>query len=128
MTSVLVIGYAPEDVDFSDPAIPRDLNIEKLKAGIEEDMEKFSARGWEADHLPIYLKSDLRDCILNQLKKRKYDCIVIGGGVRLTTKRIPQLEIVINAVKEGAANTPIAFNAGPEYSSEAAARWLGTNS
>jgi hypothetical protein len=124
MTRVLVIGYAPEDVDFSDPAIPPDMNAKKVAHGIAEDMEKFHARGWDADHLPIFAKSDLRKCVLDQVKKHKYDCIVIGGGVRLTTKRIPQLEVVVNAVREGAPTVPIAFNAGPEYSSEAAARWV----
>jgi hypothetical protein len=124
MTRILVIGYAPEDVDFSDPAIPPDMNAEKVANGIAEDMEKLHAKGWEADHLPIFANSDLRKCVLDQLKKYKYDCIVIGGGVRLTTRRIPQLEVVVNAVSEGAPNTPIAFNAGPAYSSEAAARWV----
>ena len=122
MTRVLVIGYAPEDVDFSDPSIPPGMNAEKVTAGIKEDMEKLHAEGWEADHMPIYAESDLRALILAQLKKHKYDCIVIGGGVRLSANRIPQLEIVINAVKDGVPGVPIGFNAGPEYSTEAAKR------
>jgi hypothetical protein len=85
MTRVLIIGYAPEDVDFSDPAIPPDMNADKITKGIKEDMEKLHAKGWDADHLPIYAKSDLRKCILDQIKLHNYDCIVIGGGVRLTT-------------------------------------------
>jgi hypothetical protein len=48
MTRILVIGYAPEDVDFTDPAIPPDMNAEKVAKGIEEDMEKLHAKGWEA--------------------------------------------------------------------------------
>ncbi|GEP08376.1 hypothetical protein MGN01_02210 [Methylobacterium gnaphalii] len=35
MTRVLLIGYAPDAVDFSDPALPPGMNANKIAAGIE---------------------------------------------------------------------------------------------
>jgi hypothetical protein len=34
MTRVLLVGYDPETVDFSDPALPPGMIVEKIRAGI----------------------------------------------------------------------------------------------
>jgi uncharacterized Fe-S radical SAM superfamily protein PflX len=62
--------------------------------------------------------------ILDHLSEKRYDCIVIGGGIRLTTKHVPEFEQVITAIRHAAPETPIAFNSSFYSSSEAAARWL----
>jgi hypothetical protein len=49
MTRVLFVGEHPETVDFSDPALPPGMSVEKIRAGIEVAMKEFAARGWEAD-------------------------------------------------------------------------------
>jgi hypothetical protein len=81
-------------------------------------------RGWEAEHLPIRADESLRHDILSRLASKSYDCIVIGAGVRMTTKHVAEFEQVIDAVRQGAPRTPIAFNSSPDSSGEAAARWL----
>jgi hypothetical protein len=35
MTRVLLIGYDPATVDFSDPALPPGMSAEKVHAGVE---------------------------------------------------------------------------------------------
>jgi hypothetical protein len=124
MTRVLVIGYAPDAVDFSDPAIPPGLDETKVAQGIRRDLELMRDRGWEAHHLPIRPDETLRRQVLDRLVGQIYDCIVIGAGVRMTTKHVPEFEIVVSAVREGAPDTPLAFNASPDSSGDAAARWL----
>jgi hypothetical protein len=122
---VLVIGYAPEATDFSDPALPPGLDEAKIAAALTEDVNKMHARGWQAEHFPIHADDEqLRQHIVERLRANQYDCIVIGGGVRMTTKHVLVLEIVVNAVREGAPKTPIAFNTGPDTSGDAAARWV----
>ena len=49
MTRVLLLGYDPETVDFSDPALPPGMTVEKVNAGIAVAMKQFAERGWEAD-------------------------------------------------------------------------------
>ncbi len=46
MMRVLLIGYDPETVDFSDPVFPAGMNAEKIRAGIAVAVEQFAARGW----------------------------------------------------------------------------------
>jgi hypothetical protein len=59
-----------------------------------------------------------------QLSSANYDCVVIGGGIRLPPKSLPLFEIVINAVRNAAPSASIAFNTRPEDTADAAARWL----
>ncbi len=47
MTRVLFVGYDPETVDFSDPALPPGMTAEKIHAGIAVAMKQFAERGWE---------------------------------------------------------------------------------
>jgi len=49
MTRVLFIGYDPQTVDFSDPALPPGMTAEKINTGIAVALKQFAERGWEAD-------------------------------------------------------------------------------
>jgi len=82
MTRVLLVGYDPEPVDFSDPALPPGMTIEKVRAGIAVAVKQFAERGW-ADL--GYIRSDetAGPTVERQLASKSYDCVVIGGGVRL---------------------------------------------
>jgi hypothetical protein len=61
------------------------------------------------------------------LKGASYDCVVIGGGLRMPPKSLPLFEMVINAVHKAAPTARIAFNTHPEDTAEAAARQLRNN-
>ena len=97
---------APDAVDFSDPTIPPGLDAAKVASGIEEDLRLMHARGWEAEHLPIRTDEDLKQRISSHLQGKSFDCIVIGGGVRMTEKHVPELERVVNTIRESAPLTP----------------------
>jgi hypothetical protein len=49
MPRVLLVGYDPETVDFSNPALPRGRNAEKIRAGLAVTLKDMADRGWEAD-------------------------------------------------------------------------------
>jgi hypothetical protein len=124
MPSILVIGYAPDAVDFTDPAVPPGLDEAAVAEGIKRDVQLMHDRGWEAEHLPIRLDGSLRGDIADRLARDSFDCIVIGAGVRMTTQHVAEFEQVVDAVRQGAPQTPIAFNSSPDSSGDAAARWL----
>ena len=124
MTRVLFVGQEPETVDFSDPAIPPGFNAEKINAGIAIGAAKITERGWQADLCMIRPDETAGPMMEKQLKSATYDCVVIGGGLRLPPKSLPLFETVVNAVHKAAPNAAIAFNTRPEDTAEAAARWL----
>ena len=49
MTRVVLVGFEPETVDFSDPALPPGMTAEKVSAGIAFALKQMRERGWEAD-------------------------------------------------------------------------------
>jgi hypothetical protein len=124
MSRVLLLGYDPETVDFTDPALPPGMTIEKVHAGIEVAMKQFAARGWEADVSFIRPDASAGPAVERQLASKRYDCVVIGGGVRLPPRSLVTFEAIINAVRKAAPNAAIAFNTRPDDSADAAARWL----
>jgi hypothetical protein len=124
MKRVLLLGYDPETVDFSDPALPPGMSIEKIHAGITVALNQFTARGWEGDIGMIRPDESAGPTVERQLGLKSYDCVVIGAGVRLPPKGLGLFETVINAVHKAAPNAAIAFNTTPHDSADAAARWL----
>ncbi len=127
MTRVLFVGQQPETVDFSDPAIPPGFNAEKIHAGITIAREKMAERGWQADLCLIPPDKTAGLMLEQQLATTPYDCVVIGGGIRLPPKSLSLLETVVNTVHKAAPNASIAFNTRPEDTAEAAARWLNAD-
>jgi hypothetical protein len=45
MTRILLVGLDPETVDFSDPALPPGMSVEKIHAGIAVALKHFTDRG-----------------------------------------------------------------------------------
>jgi hypothetical protein len=123
MTRVLFVGQQPETVDFSDPALPPGFNAEKINAGIAIGAAKITERGWQADLCMIPPDETAGPMLERQLASAIYDCVVIGGGLRLPPKSLQLFETVINVVHKAAPNASIAFNTRPEDTAEAAARW-----
>ena len=124
MPRILVVGFDPETVDFSDPALPPGMTAEKIRAGVEVALKQFAARGWEADLCFIRPDEAAGPTVERQLASTRYDCVVIGAGVRLPPRHLAVFEAVINAVHKAAPAAAIAFNTRPDDSADAAARWL----
>src|SRR6516162_3099061 len=83
MTRILLLGLEPETVDFSDPALPPGMTAEKVHAGIAVALKQFTDRGWESDVGFIRPDETAGPAVERQLRSTNYDCVVVGGGVRL---------------------------------------------
>ena len=119
---VLMTGYEPEAVDFSDPALPPGLDAEKIRQGITVAAEAMRGRGWTVDHCLIRPAAEAAPTLRRQLAGAVYDCLVIGAGLRAWSRHVAVFEAVINAAREAAPTVPIAFNTRPEDTPEAVER------
>src|SRR4026209_243940 len=128
MTRILFIGYDPETVDFSDPALPPGMTAEKIRAGIAVALNEFAGRGWQVDLQLIRPDETAGPAVERQLASKSYDCVVIGAGIRLPPRGLALFEAIINSVHKAAPGAAIAFNTRPEDSADAAARWLPVGS
>ena len=124
MTKILLLGLDPETVDFSDPALPPGMTAAKVRAGITVALKQFTDRGWESDVGFIRPDETAASTVELMLRATKYDCVVVGGGVRLPPRNLALFEVVINAIRKAAPDAAIAFNTRPDDSADAAARWV----
>lgn len=121
---ILLIGIAPEAVDYSDPDLPPGMDAGKIAAGLAEAQAAFAAKGDSCDLCMLDLKGPPEEPIALALSGLPYDCVVIGGGIRIPKASLILFEQVVNAVRRHAPVVPIAFNTSPANSVEAAGRWL----
>jgi hypothetical protein len=128
MARILLLGLDPDTVDFSDPALPPGMTAEKVHAGIAVALKQFTEHGWESDVGLIRPDETAGPAVERQLRSAKYDCVVIGGGVRLPPRHLALFEVVINAIRKAAPDAKIAFNTRPNDSADAAARWVAAGS
>lgn len=126
MPRILLVGYDPDVVDYSDPALPPGMNADKVRAGIEVAVKQFTARGLDVELGYLPADGTAGTTVERLLAGKSYDCVVVGAGVRLPPKKLGDFEAVINAVHKGAPGATIAFNTRPDDSADAAVRWLRT--
>lgn len=124
MKRVLFVGQEPETVDFTDPALPPGLDAEKIRGGIAVAMKQMSERGWQADLCLVRGDESASTELERHLEAATYDCVVIGGGVRIPPKSLLLFETLVNTVHKSAPSAFLAFNTKPEDTAAAAARWI----
>jgi hypothetical protein len=124
MTRILLVGIEPDAVDYSDPALPPGMSAETIQAGIDLAMRKMSERGWQGEHCLVRPDATAAGTVTQRLAAAAYDCVVIGGGIRIPPGNLVLFEQILNAVHKAAPGTAIAFNTSPETSADAAARWV----
>lgn len=113
MTRVLFVGQKPNTVDFSDPSLPPGFSAEKIQAGIDIAETIMTERGWDANICMIAPDDSGIATLAAQLGSVVYDCVVIGGGLRIPPKGLPFFEQAVNAIHQSAPKAAIAFNTLP---------------
>jgi hypothetical protein len=122
-TSVLVIGLEPSLIDFSDPAYgATGLTAGKVMAGLEADQKHLNALGYEAELCLTDFGETAETVVRERLGRKRFDCILIGAGVRLIAQNTPLFEKLINVVHEHAPQAKLCFNTKPTDTAEAVLR------
>jgi hypothetical protein len=124
MKRVMLVGLDPATVDFSDPALPPGMSAEKIHAGVKVALADMAGRGWQAENCFINPDETAVPAVERRLAEGRYDCVVIGAGVRLPPNRLVLFEALVNAIHRAAPGVAIAFNTRPEDTGTAAARWI----
>ncbi len=124
MQRVLLVGLDPATVDSSDPALPQGMNADTIHAGVKVALADMAERGWQAENCFINPDETAVPTVERRLAKSRYDCVVIGAGVRLPPSRLVLFEALVDAIHRAAPSAAIAFNTRPEDTGAAAARWI----
>src|SRR3712207_243262 len=119
--SVLLIGLDPTLIDFSDPAygvIPG-LDASKVMAGLKPDNERLNQLGYDVQLCLTDFGETAEATVLEHLRQKEFDCILIGAGVRLIAKNTPLFEKLINVVHQHAPRAKLCFNTRPDDTADA---------
>ncbi|MBA3912817.1 MAG: hypothetical protein H0X25_02925 [Acidobacteriales bacterium] len=99
MPRILIIGYDPDSVDFSDPGTPPGLDIDKISAGTKDSLKRIEDYGWTGVQCMVRPDDTAGPAVERALSAAEYDCIVIGGGIRLAYNSVPVFENIIDTVR-----------------------------
>ena len=118
---VLVIGLEPTLDDFSN--FPG-LSAEKVMTALNGEQAKLKALGYGVQPCLVDLGATAEAVVLQQLSQNRFDCIVIGAGVRTVPERLSLFEKLINVVHQNAPSAKLCFNTNPSDTAEAVQRWV----
>ena len=122
--SVLVIGLDPVLIDFSKPGYAPGMDATKVLAGLKSSEDELTRLGYSVQMCLIDVGETAEAVVQSQLKRRRFDCILIGAGVRANPSNFLLFEKLINVVHEHAPQARICFNTLPSDTAAAVERWL----
>ncbi len=108
-----------------DPADLSGFTPELVRAYIDAEIARLGDQGLEVQSCLIDLGETAELQVERVLRSRRFDCIVIGAGLREPPERLLLFERVLNLVHRLAPGSRIAFNTNPGDTAEAAQRWIG---
>lgn len=123
--SVLSVGLQPQLINFTDPAYAAfpGMTAEKVQGGLDKDIAALNALGYDAKLCLTDFGETAESQIHTALAEKRYDCVVIGAGVRTIVPNFLLFEKILNVVHEHAPQARICFNTGPFDTAEAVQRW-----
>lgn len=119
---VLLIGLDPKVVDYA--SLPTQLDEPTLRASLDADVQRLREAGYDASWLLTDRGETAVSVVSARLAAEKFDCILVGAGIRTIAPLFLLFEKLVNAIHAGAPEAKIAFNTNPDDTPEAVQRWL----
>jgi hypothetical protein len=122
--SVLVVGLDPTLIDFSKPGYPPGMSTAKVFAGIKSSEEELTRLGYNVQTCLTDFGETAEAVVQSQLKQKRWDCVMIGAGVRANPSNFILFEKLVNVVHEHAPHAKLCFNQLPSDIADAVKRWV----
>ncbi len=122
--SVLVIGLDPTLIDFSQPGYAPGMSAAKVLAGLKSSEDELTRLGYSVQMCLTDFGETAEAVVQSQLRQKRFNCILIGAGVRANPSNLLLFEKLINVVHEHAPQAKICFNTIPSDTAAAVKRWL----
>src|SRR5215471_5611572 len=122
--SVLVIGLDLALIDFSQPGYAPGMDATKALAGLKSSEDELTRLGYRVQMCFTDFGETAESIVQSALKQRRFDCVLIGAGVRTNPSNFMLFEKLINVVHEHASQAKLCFNTMPSDTAAAVKRWL----
>jgi hypothetical protein len=121
---VLLVGLEPDIVDYSKSPVPG-LTAAKVRAAVETDSAKLESLGYSVKVLYVDDGKTAEAVLTDALTTNRYDCIMIGAGLRIVPPYFLLFEKLINVIhRHVPASTKLCFNTNPTDTADAVQRWV----
>ncbi len=121
---VLVIGLDPSLIDFTKPGYPPGMDATKVLAGLKSSEDELTRLGCSVQMCLTDFGETAEAVVRRQLQQERYNCVMIGAGVRTNPNNFILFEKLINVVHEHAPQARLCFNTLPSDTAAAVQRWL----
>jgi hypothetical protein len=119
--TALAIGIEPALAHYT--MLPG-LTPELIRSYIDAQLTQLRALGYDVESCLIDLGETAEETTATALKSKRFDCVVIGAGLRLPPERLLLFEKIINLIHELAPEASICFNTTPADTAESVLRWV----
>lgn len=116
---VLILGLDPQTIPGVD--------AQKIRGDLTRGLAEFEGSSLAADQALIPLDDSAEAEVAGSLQRARYDCVVVGGGIRKPEPLLEFFETVINLIRRHVPQAVIAFNSDGTNSLAAAERALAAH-
>jgi hypothetical protein len=122
---VLLIGIDPKLIDSS-MFTNTGWDANRVRAAGQDANKRLMELGYEVQSCLVDLGETAENIVSDILSKEKFDCIMIGFGIRGLPQHTVLFEKIINTIHQNAppSSTKICFNTNPSDTVEAVLRWM----
>ena len=117
---VLSIGIDPKLIRH-----PPGWDANKVQTALEDANKRLTELGYEVQGCLVDLGETAESVVSDILSREKFDCIMIGAGIRILPEHTILFEKLINTIHQKARppSSKICFNTNPGDTVEAVLRW-----
>jgi hypothetical protein len=121
---VLLIGIDPKFIDPNlSTATGWDAN--RVRAAAQDTNKRLMDLGYEVQGCLVDLGETAESVVSDTLSREKFDCIMVGAGIRALPQHTLLFEKIINTIHQKApSSSKICFNTNPGDTVEAVLRWM----
>jgi hypothetical protein len=123
---VLLIGIDPKLIDFSKSTTTTGWDANRVQAAGQDANKRLMELGYEVQSCLVDLGEETAESVVSDiLSREKFDCIMIGAGIRALPQHTLMFEKIINTIHQKAPpSSKICFNTNPSDTVEAVLRWI----
>jgi DNA-binding LacI/PurR family transcriptional regulator len=100
------------------------MDATKVLAGLESSEDELNRLGYSVQMCLTDFGETAEAVVQSALMKKRFDCILIGAGVRTNPSNLLLFEKLINVVHEHAPQAKLCFNTLPSDTAAAVKRWI----
>jgi hypothetical protein len=116
---VLLIGIDPQLIEH-----PAGWDANRVQTVLQDANKRLMELGYEVQSCLVDLGETAESVVSDKLSKEKFDCIMVGAGIRALPQHTILFEKIINTVHQKAPpSSKTCFNTNPDDTVEAVLRW-----